>query len=484
MLFSSMIFLWIFLPAVLIGNAVIGYIPFREDTQNKRIAVKNAFLLIASLIFYAWGGIYYLFLMLAVIMINFTAGIMIDRAERGRKALFIIAICANIALLFYFKYFNLLVNTIESLKGLDRGGLGLKEVVLPIGISFYIFQAMSYTIDLYRAKTPVQRSICKFALYVALFPQLIAGPIVIYNDIRKQIDSRVETPEKFISGIRRFCYGMAKKVLIANVLAEAVDSIWEVAADDPAKFGAGVAWFGMMAYTFQIFYDFSGYSDMAIGLGRMLGFDFKENFASPYMSLSVREFWRRWHISLSSWFRDYVYIPLGGSRTDAKWKVYRNLLIVFLLTGIWHGANYTFFVWGLYYGVLIVAERMGLGRLLDRNRFKLINWLYTIIIVMVGWVFFRSDNIGQAVNYIGRLFAFVRGEYTVLNFMTMKTIIAFIAAILCMGILDRPVRAISGKLRENRAVYAFEYCVQLLLLGYCIISIVSGSYNPFIYFQF
>lgn len=484
MLFSSMIFLWIFLPVVLIGNILIGIIPFKGDVRKKRINCKNVFLLIASLIFYAWGGIYYLMLMLAVIIINYTAGVLIDRAGKNRKLFFILAICANLGLLFYFKYYNLLIHTIESVKGMDKGGLGLKEVVLPIGISFYIFQAMSYTIDLYRGRTPVQRDICRFALYVALFPQLIAGPIVIYNDISEQIDYREESPEKFASGIRRFCYGLAKKVIIANILAEAVDSIWEIASVTPDKFGAGVAWFGMMAYTFQIFYDFSGYSDMAIGLGRMLGFDFKENFNSPYMSLSVREFWRRWHISLSSWFKDYVYIPLGGSRNDRTWKTYRNLMIVFLLTGVWHGANYTFFVWGLYYGILIVIERIWLGRLLDRNRLKSINRLYTLFAVMIGWVFFRSDDIRQAAAYIGRLFAFKRGEYTVLNFCTMKTIIAFAAAILFMGILDKPIKHLREKVRTGALYSGIEYCVQLLLLLYCIISIVSGSYNPFIYFQF
>jgi len=484
MLFSSMVFLWVFLPIVLIGNGILSIVPFHGD--RIRIRVKNIFLLICSLVFYAWGGISYLLLMLSVISINYLAGLYIDShsgTSSARRGL-VIAIIANLGLLTYFKYFNLIIHTIEAAAGGEYGSLGFKEVVLPIGISFYIFQAMSYVIDLYRGKTKVQRSILKFALYVSLFPQLIAGPIVIYSDIAEQIDARRETLDTFVYGIKRFSYGLAKKVIIANAMAEAADGIWEVAGNDPHAIGAGVAWFGMIAYTLQIYYDFSGYSDMAIGLGSMLGFKFKENFNFPYTSLSIREFWRRWHISLSSWFRDYVYIPLGGSRTDKRYKIYRNLLIVFLLTGIWHGANYTFFVWGLMHGLLIVLERLFLGDLLDKNRFKFINWLYTIIMVMIAWVFFRSDTITQAFAYTGRLFAFGRYSYTVLNFCSMRILIAFLAAILCMGILNKPVNALKERLRGSVMASWGDFVLQMVLLIYSIVLIISGTYNPFIYFRF
>ncbi|MBR6238129.1 MAG: MBOAT family protein [Lachnospiraceae bacterium] len=482
MLFSSMLFLWIFLPTVLVVNMLLGMIHF--SSEDKRIKVKNIFLLIASLIFYAWGGVRYLLLMLGVIFINYLAGILTERLADKRKLVFVLAICANLGLLFYFKYFNLFIHTIEEITGKGKGGLQIAEVVLPIGISFYIFQAMSYTIDVYRNKVSVQKDIFKFALYVALFPQLIAGPIVIYNDVKDEIEHRHETMDDMVYGIGRFCIGLGKKVIIANALAEAADGIWDIAGTDISRMGAGVAWFGMIAYTLQIYYDFSGYSDMAIGLGRMLGFHFKENFNYPYISTSIKEFWRRWHISLSSWFRDYVYIPLGGSRTDSKWKIYRNLLIVFLLTGIWHGANYTFFVWGLLHGILIVTERAGFGRILEKKGFKPFGWIYTSFAVMIGWVFFRSDSIEIALGYIKRLFAFGSFPYTVLNFCSMRTVSALVLAILCMGTLLKPWKRFCDKYAKNPVFGTIGYVVQICMLLYSIVLIVSGTYNPFIYFQF
>lgn len=482
MLFSSMLFLWIFLPTVLVVNMLLGMIHF--SSEDKRIKVKNIFLLIASLIFYAWGGVRYLLLMLGVIFINYLAGILTERLADKRKLVFVLAICANLGLLFYFKYFNLFIHTIEEIAGKGKGGLQIAEVVLPIGISFYIFQAMSYTIDVYRNKVSVQKDIFKFALYVALFPQLIAGPIVIYNDVKDEIEHRHETMDDMVYGIGRFCIGLGKKVIIANALAEAADGIWDIAGTDISRMGAGVAWFGMIAYTLQIYYDFSGYSDMAIGLGRMLGFHFKENFNYPYISTSIKEFWRRWHISLSSWFRDYVYIPLGGSRTDSKWKIYRNLLIVFLLTGIWHGANYTFFVWGLLHGILIVTERAGFGRILEKKGFKPFGWIYTSFAVMIGWVFFRSDSIEIALGYIKRLFAFGSFPYTVLNFCSMRTVSALVLAILCMGTLLKPWKRFCDKYAKNPVFGTIGYVVQICMLLYSIVLIVSGTYNPFIYFQF
>ncbi len=466
MLFSSVLFIWVFLPIVLVVNYILSRIRFqREETRYR---VKNLFLLFASMFFYAWGGISYLFLMLFSILLNFLGGYAVGRAAASpfwQRFFLCLTVALNLGLLFYFKYFNM---------------LGLWEVVLPIGISFFTFQAMSYVFDVYRGKAPVQESLSDFALYVSLFPQLIAGPIVQYGDIAEQLKSRRESLPVFFSGQKRFCYGMAKKVVIANTMAEVADQIWALDVD---RLGAPVAWLGMIAYTLQIYFDFSGYSDMAIGIGRMLGFQFKENFRYPYTSLSVREFWRRWHISLSSWFREYVYIPLGGSRGTLL-VTCRNLFIVFLLTGIWHGANFTFWTWGLYYAALMLLERLFLGRVLDRNPVKPLNWIYTIFAVMVGWVFFRSDSVAFAGAYIGQLFNFGAAEYSILSFLSMKVLLVFAAAAVCLGFLQLAFKGIWEKLKGNLVVTAADSVLQLALLIYSIILIVSGTYNPFIYFQF
>lgn len=466
MLFSSVLFLWVFLPIVLVVNYILSKVSFqREET---RYFVKNLFLLFASLFFYAWGGISYLFLMLFSILLNFLGGYAVGRLAGSplRRRIFLWAVVAvNLGLLFYFKYFNM---------------LGLWEVTLPIGISFFTFQAMSYVFDVYRGKVPIQDSLCDFALYVSLFPQLIAGPIVQYGDVAKQLRSRKESLSAFFSGQKRFCYGMAKKVIIANTMAEVADQIWAL---EMTELGAPVAWLGMVAYTLQIYFDFSGYSDMAIGMGRMLGFRFRENFDYPYTSLSVREFWRRWHISLSSWFREYVYIPLGGSR-GTLFKTCRNLVIVFILTGIWHGANFTFWAWGLYYAVLMLLERLFLGRLLDKNPVKPLNWAYTMFAVMVGWVFFRSDSLPSAAEYIRQLFNFGASEYSILSFLSMKVLLVLAAAILCSGFLQRALKGLWEKARDNFLVWTADSVLQLALLAYSIVLIASGMYNPFIYFQF
>lgn len=466
MLFSSVLFIWVFLPVVLAVNFILSRVRFqREET---RLRVKNLFLLFASMFFYAWGGISYLFLMLFSILLNFIGGYGVGRLSRSpvRQKAFLCAVVAmNLGMLFYFKYFNM---------------LGLWEVALPIGISFFTFQAMSYVFDVYRGKVPVQDSLSDFALYVSLFPQLVAGPIVQYGDVAEQLKSRRESLSLFVSGQKRFCYGMAKKVVIANTMAEVADQIWAL---ETAELGAPVAWLGMAAYTLQIYFDFSGYSDMAIGIGRMLGFQFRENFHYPYTSLSVREFWRRWHISLSSWFREYVYIPLGGSR-GTLFVTCRNLFIVFLLTGIWHGANFTFWAWGLYYAVLMLLERLFLGKLLDRNPVKPLNWIYTIFVVMVGWVFFRSDSIAVAVEYIRQLFNFDAVEYSILSFLSMKVLLVLAAAVLCSGFLQRMFKGIWEKISGKFVILTADSILQLVLLIYSIVLIVSGTYNPFIYFQF
>ncbi len=476
MLFSSIYFLWVFLPTVLVVNFILESVRLK---RKDRIRLKNLFLLTASLVFYAWGGFYYLFLMLAVMVINYIGGRFREKAD-NKKLILIITIVLNISLLFYFKYFNLFISLAEKISKREPGAFGVKEVVLPIGISFYIFQAMSYVIDVYKERANVQRNIISFALYVSLFPQLIAGPIVQYSDIEEDLNERKETIEKTAAGIKRFCYGLGKKVILANTLAEVVDAIWE---KSPDTFGAGVAWLGMICYTFQIYYDFSGYSDMAIGIGKMLGFNFKENFNYPYTSLSVTEFWRRWHISLSSWFREYVYIPLGGNR-KGKVRTLINIFIVFLLTGIWHGANLTFFFWGIYYAIILIIERLFLGKALNKNRVNILNSIYTMFLVMIGWVFFRSDTLEYANLYISRLFAGGKFNTTVLSFLSMKVIIVLIAAVLFSGIVQRPLKEKYEEIKDKVFVRIPDIVLQILVLAYSIILIISGTYNPFIYFQF
>ena len=472
-----MLFLWIFLPVVLLTNYILGRLPLKF---KQRIKLKNRFLLVASLVFYAWGGLYYLALMLAVIAINYFGGLWLSKikAKIQKRWALALVIVADLGLLFYFKYFNLLISTIESIRKMESGGLGFREVVLPIGISFYIFQAMSYVIDLTREKTEVQRNLFDFGLYVALFPQLIAGPIVQYKDIERQLYHRKNSPEAVAEGIRRFCYGLAKKGLIANILGEAVDRIWE---SDLSKIGFGTALLAAAAYTLQIYYDFSGYSDMAIGLGKMLGFSFRENFNLPYLSASIREFWRRWHISLSSWFKEYVYIPLGGSRKGA-FRTCLNLFFVFLLTGIWHGANYTFFAWGMYYALFIILERVLYGKFLEKH--KWFGHIYAILIVSFGWIFFRADSFTDAMTFLGGFVRFKEETYSYLQFVSFKTFLALILGILFCG----PVQAWTSKLYEKAKRNAFfqigDTLVQTALLLVCICMLTTGTYNPFIYFQF
>ncbi|MBO6260972.1 MAG: MBOAT family protein [Lachnospiraceae bacterium] len=494
MLFSSMIFLWVFLPAVILIYSLINLLPIKE--QEIKIRVKNIFLLVASLFFYAWGGIYYLAIMIFTIIADYTGALLMDKASEDKKRRLIMAgtLAINIAILFFFKYFNMVIAVIESIMapgdaGLlasvftleGTGALGFPEIVLPIGISFFTFQAMSYVVDVYRRKCDVQKDVLDFALYISLFPQLIAGPIVQYSDIEKQLRGRQEGFEKFSAGVKRFCYGLGKKVIIANSLAECADSIW---ASDIGSLGTATAFLGAVCYTLQIYYDFSGYSDMAIGLGKMLGFEFRENFNYPYTSLSVREFWRRWHISLSSWFRDYVYIPLGGSRRGLN-RTCINLVIVFLLTGIWHGANFTFIFWGLYYAVFLLIERLFLGKYLDKNPVKVLNVVYTFLVVMVGWIFFRSDNIIQGFEFTGQLFAGAGSvDNSILNFISMRLLLVLPPALLLSGPVQRLLEKVYKKYSDNIAVKIVDLCIQMSLLLVSIVLIVSGTYNPFIYFQF
>lgn len=491
MLFSSMTFIIVFLPAVILGNTLLSVLPFKKarDRQN----AKNIFLLIASLIFYAWGGIYYLLIMISSILLNYFGGQAIVyryRRKSEKKKCLKIVIILNLAILFVFKYFNMLVICVENIINPRGGGsllgmrgtgiLGIPEIALPIGISFFTFQAMSYVIDVYRGDAPVQDNLLYFALYVSFFPQLIAGPIVRYNEVARQINRRKEKLGLRVTGIKKFCYGLGKKVLIANTLALAADGIW---AMDTSAIRGTTAWIAVICYTLQIYYDFSGYSDMAIGLGRMFGFTFSPNFNYPYLSRSVQEFWRRWHISLSTWFKEYVYIPLGGNR-KGKLRTLQNLFIVFLLTGVWHGANFTFICWGIFYGVLLIIERLFLGKLLKRNPFKVINHIYTMLMVMIGWVMFRSDDIFQAIAIIKGLFDFSNPSYGYLSVLSMKVIICMIAGILLCGPMQKKLGSWREENKHELWMSRSDFAIQMLLLFLSVLSLVGGTYNPFIYFQF
>lgn len=490
MLFSSMIFLWVFLPAVLIGNGLISVFSADMETMIRR---KNIFLLAASFVFYAWGGIYYLLIMIGSIVVNYYGGLFIEtryRRKREKKKCLIIVIAINLALLFVFKYFNMMVIVIEniidpagggSILGMQgTGALGFPEIVLPIGISFFTFQAMSYVIDIYRGDAPLQENIFYFALYVSFFPQLIAGPIVRYHEVADQINYRKEKLAMRAYGIKRFCYGLGKKVLLANTFAYAADRIWALGE---GNIKGVTAWLGMICYTMQIYYDFSGYSDMAIGLGRMFGFRFAENFNYPYIASSIREFWRRWHISLSTWFKEYVYIPLGGNRLGPH-RTILNLFIVFILTGIWHGANFTFLIWGLFHGVLLIIERLFLGRILEENRYKFINHIYTVLAVMIAWVLFRSDNIYQAGSIIRGLFDFGGDSFGFITFLSMKLIICLIAGIALCGPIQRRFARWYKMNRKVKWVMNADLVIQVALFVLSVLSLIGDTYNPFIYFQF
>jgi len=458
MIFSSSIFLFAFLPAVLILHFIAG----------KKL--KNWVLLLASLFFYAWGEPVNVLVMIASILINYAGCLWIAGSAR-KKPILVLLLVLNIGTLFYFKYLNFALETWTALTGHDPG---LRKVALPIGISFFTFQIMSYVIDVYRGKVEPQKNVVSLGLYISLFPQLIAGPIVRYADIEREIRSRTVTVDKVYEGFRRFAIGFAKKVIIADQLGALADTVF--AGSYPSVWGH---WIGILAYTLQIYYDFSGYSDMAIGLGRCFGFTFLENFNYPYISRSVREFWRRWHMSLSGWFRDYLYIPLGGSRKGVL-RTYLNLLIVFFVTGLWHGASFNFIVWGLYYGLFLIIERVGFGKLLDKAP-RVLGHLYTLLIVIVGWVFFRADTLADALVYLQHMVTPYGND--LVNFhMIMDNRYWFILA---LGILcAMPYQKLLARMRSTKigSVLADIAVILVFLLA---ISFMFGSgYSPFLYFRF
>ena len=421
MLVSSMTFIYVFLPIVL-----LLYLVTKKE-------LHNPILLIASIIFYAWGEPKYLAIMLLTIIINYFGAIAIEKYIKLKKPLLILTIVANLSFLIYFKYFNFII---ANCNNLFHSHINALEVIMPIGISFYTFQALSYVIDVFRGECKAQKDIYKLALYICLFPQLIAGPIVKYHDVEQQIDSREVNFDKVNLGVKRFIIGLSKKVLIANTMGAITDKIF---VQDPHTFSHAIAWLGSVVYPLQLYFDFSGYSDMAIGLGLIFGFKFMENFNYPYISKSITEFWRRWHISLSTWFKQYVYISLGGNRAG-KLKTLRNLGIVFLLTGIWHGAEWTFIVWGVWHGFFIILEKIFNIKEFDSKPhswyINIFRHLYCIFIFVIGWVIFRADNMKYAWDYLMNMFGLLDLNtneflYSISYYVDRIEVITFIVAILC-----------------------------------------------------
>jgi len=479
MVFSSLPFIYFFFPLVF-----LLYFAWKNRTW------RNAVLLAASLFFYAWGEPKLIVLMLLATLAAWLGGLVMQRREEtgdraGKRLVLILTTALLVGNFFIFKYLDLAVGSLNAL-GLSLPLPGLR---LPIGISFYTFQILSYVIDLYRGRVEVQRSYFRLLLYVSFFPQLIAGPIVRYQTVEQELRDRAETLDDVAAGFRRFIVGLAKKVILANGAAAVAETIY---AGDPAVYGTACYWLAALAYALQIYFDFSGYSDMAIGLGRMFGFHFLENFDHPYVSLSITEFWRRWHISLGTWFRDYVYIPLGGSRVSRpKWV--RNILVVWALTGLWHGAQWNFLLWGLYYAALLLVEKLWLGKRLDRLP-KGIRWLYTMFFVLVGWVLFDLTDFAQMAAALRQMFVFrptVWGDVVAAEGSILYGLVFLPLGLVCMlpwrdWLHSR--RSRKGKvplLREDGLpALALADLACLVLALVCVAVIVSSTYDPFIYFRF
>lgn len=471
MLFSSVEFIFIFLPIVIFVYYVL---------LKKSRTLQNIFLTFSSLFFYAWGEPKFVIIMIISILINWYLAIRVDKKRGNKKSiklLLCMTIIINLSILFIFKY---LMFTLTNINNIFGSNLSVPNITLPIGISFFTFQAISYVIDVYRKNGEVQKNPLNVALYIAFFPQLIAGPIVRYETIAKQIKSRQETFDDFASGVCRFMVGLGKKVLLSNTLAIVADNAFNMNSIN--ELSLSMAWLGAIAYTFQIYYDFSGYSDMAIGLGKMFGFSFLENFNYPYISKSISEFWRRWHISLGSWFRDYVYFPLGGSRVDTKKKLLFNLFVVWFLTGIWHGANWTFIIWGIMYFVLISIEKL-IGFEKKFNKLSFIKHIYTMFFVILGWVIFRSSNITEAFSYMGKMFG-VRAS-GIFDAYFYLNIVENLIFIIVATIFSAPIyKIINKKVKENKLI-ALIYVMGMIILFIVAISyILKGAYNPFIYLNF
>lgn len=486
MVFSQLTFLYYFLPIVMIVYF------FASDK------IRNVLIFITGLFFYAWGEPFYVCLMLLSTAIDYTAGRLMakyDDDNKKRKICLIVSVCMNVGLLAIFKYSDFLIDSFngvfgtsvtnpvvlvnKALNSLYPFGLNEKRVELPIGISFYTFQSMSYTIDLYLRNIKVQKSFLNFASYVSLFPQIVAGPIVRYEDVANELESRTVNIAKISAGIGLFVKGLAKKVLLANNIG----MVWtQIKAMDYSTISVATAWLGIIAFAFQIYFDFSGYSDMATGLGKMLGFEFPKNFDHPYISKSISEFWRRWHITLGSWFRSYVYIPLGGNR-NGNFKTYRNLFITWALTGLWHGASWNFILWGLFFGVLIIIERLGFGKILEKLP-SVVSMLYTFVMVLFGWVLFDTDTLADAGRYYAAMFGAGSSlvdsyaRYTIASNAVMLTLCILISG----GLGSRLISFCEEKNKRASAVAGVAVKIGGLLI--CTAYLVGATYNPFLYFRF
>ena len=470
MIFSSIFFLFVFLPITLFLYYIVPW------------KLKNFMLLLCSLIFYAWGEPVYVFLMLFSIIFNYLSGIEIDgyRENENTKMLrysFWFTVVVNLAILGFFKYYGFLINNLNTILPFE---IPYKELSLPIGISFYTFQTLSYIIDVYKGVVPVQKNFVSFGAYVTMFPQLIAGPIVRYTDVDAQLSKRTHSLYKFGQGVSWFLRGLGKKVLLANNIGMTYDAI---AAILPAERSVLTAWIGCVAYAMQIYFDFGGYSDMAIGLGKMFGFEFIKNFDYPYISKSVTEFWRRWHISLGTWFREYVYIPLGGNRVS-KAKHIRNILVVWMLTGFWHGAAWNFMLWGLYYGLLLLAEKLFLAPKLERLPQK-VQQAYCFILVLFGWILFFSPTLKDAFVYIGNMFGIGGSGFidsTGLYYLTSNLILLVICALCSTPWLWKKFRRFTLQKGKYPSVAAAVVYTAIFILS--IAYLVNATYNPFLYFRF
>lgn len=466
MVFSSTIFLCVYLPLVLLGY----YICPKKG--------RNLFLLIVSLVFYAWGEPKYVFLMIFSILVNYIFGRLMDKHRENKKRLklmLVLSVVIDIGLLSVFKYTDFIITNVNAIFGVN---FDLLNIALPIGISFYTFQAMSYTIDVYRDDVRVQKNLIDFGMYITMFPQLIAGPIVRYADVQDQLADRSVTTADFSEGIMRFVVGLGKKVLLANQMGAVWSDIYALGGDVSAL----MAWTGAIAYTFQIYFDFSGYSDMAIGLGRMFGFKFPENFRYPYQSVSITDFWRRWHITLSTWFKEYLYIPLGGNRRGLARQAL-NLLIVWSLTGFWHGAGWNFVMWGLYYFVILFIEKLFLLKALDKLP-KFFRHVYALVLIIIGWVIFASDDVSVLLPYLGSMFG-ANGAIGGMDVYTLLTK-AVLLIICCIASTELPKKlflSAAGAMNE-KAAFTLKSVLMIALLALSMILLIGDSYNPFLYFRF
>lgn len=473
MVFSSLEFLFLFLPITLMLYYAV---------PKKYRVWRNVVLLVMSLVFYGWGEPKYVLLMVFTILADYGAGMLIGwfrdvkDKPKAAKAVLISSIVLNLLILGFFKYYDFLISNLRLIPGL--GGLKTLGLALPVGISFYTFQALSYVIDVYRDDARVQKNPISFGTYVTLYPQLVAGPIVRYQDVDDMLRDRTESRALFASGVRTFLAGLGKKMLLGNVAG----MMWDTISAAPERSVVG-AWLGIIFYTFHIYFDFSGYSDMAIGLGKMIGFRFLENFNYPYIAESITDFWRRWHMSLSTWFREYVYFPLGGSRCDKKWKNYRNIFIVWLLTGVWHGANWNYILWGLYYFVLLMIEKTFLKKYLDRAP-SWVRHLYALFFICIGWLIFAETDLAAGTAYLGNLFGI--GANGFIDSVALYDLTRNLPYLLLLGIASTPLpRKLFYRLYEKKPSFRTVAAVGgILLLVVCTAYLVASSYNPFIYYIF